>query len=93
MLPSGNVTYALYDTIEYTCIVPQNSEVQWLVNGTILEDMNLPGVRTASNIVAGALTITNLTEVFNETTVQCKSTSRTGDVLLSDTPRLRLQGN
>lgn len=83
---------ALYDSIVYTCVVPLNSEIQWLINGTELESLDLPGVRTESNIVAGALTITNLTEIFNETTLQCMATSRAGDVFLSDTPRLRLQG-
>lgn len=77
----------------FTCVVAQhNSELQWLINGTIFEDMDLPGVRTESNIVAGALTIANLTEMFNETTIQCMSTSTTGDTSLSDVLQLRLQG-
>lgn len=75
----------LHGNIVYTCIA-QNHEAQWLINGTDQETLSLRGVTTASGSGTEVLTIINLTQIFNETTIQCKSMSTT------KMSHIRLQG-
>lgn len=83
--PSGDIVRPLHGNIVYTCIAPK--EVQWLINGTDQVTLSLQGVTIASGSGTEVLTIRSLCEIFNETTIQCKSMSTR-----SEMSHLRLQG-
>lgn len=87
--PHGVEVRPLYGQIVYTCYVPNGAETVWLINGIDLQALALTGVMTDSIGVITSLTFTNLTKEFNETTVECRFTSKIGSSGIST---LILQG-
>ena len=68
--------------------------VQWLVNGSPLEDLNLMNVLTDFNEIttAGSLVIDPITLEYNITTIQCIVTFNSGTTSHSNTATLLVQG-
>ena len=56
--------------VAYSCVSPVDpiTEIQWLLNTTLLEDLNLTDVTTAFAGVAGSLTFSNPSD-YNVTSV------------------------
>ena len=64
------------------CLISGNASVQWLVNGSSIENLNLSNVETAidrmGGYTLGELTLTNISVIHNKTRVTCVATVRTG---------------
>ena len=68
--------------------------VQWLVNGSPLEDLNLMNVLTDFSEInrVGSLVIDPITLEYNATTIQCIATFSSGNTSHSNTATLLVQG-
>ena len=68
------------DAVSYSCLSPFNplTEIQWLLNNTLLEDLNLTDVTTAFAGVAGTLTFLNPSD-YNVTSVTCRAVLQSGE--------------
>ena len=64
----------------YSCVSPVDplTEIQWLLNNTLLEDLNLTDVTTAFAGVAGSLTFSNPSD-YNVTSVTCRAELLSGE--------------
>ena len=83
--------------VEFTCSPDRTSTitivgVQWLVNNTDLEDLNLRHVRTEFYIIGqiGFLRFTNLTLGYNMTNISCGVNTSSGMIISSDSHSLLL---
>ena len=59
----------------FTCISTPGTTVEWLVNGTLLEEPYPMGVTTETFGVGGSLNFNNVQLYHNCTTVQCIATT------------------
>ena len=68
------------DAVTYLCLSPTNpfTGIQWLLNNTLLEDLNLTDVTTAFAGVAGSLTFSNPSD-YNVTSVTCRALLQSGE--------------
>ena len=62
---------------EFRCIVEWHTvtDIQWIVNGSLLENLELTGVRTelGLEVGVGVLYFENLPSEYNETTIRCRA--------------------
>ena len=83
------------DAVSYSCLSPVDplTEIQWLLNTTLLQDLNLTDVTTAfTGIVnAGSLVFSNPSD-YNVTSVTCRAELQSGEQE-SATALLLVQGN
>ena len=69
------------------------SQFQWLVNGTLVEELNLGDrITTDHNNHVGYLHFINITENYNNTIIQCRVNLTSGDITFSDNATLLVQG-
>ena len=70
------------DAASYSCLSPVNplTEIQWLLNNTLLEDLNLTDVtaRFAGEINVGSLEFSNPSD-YNVTSVTCRPELQSGE--------------
>ena len=59
----------------FTCTSTIIITVEWLVNGTLLEEPYPMGVTTESFTIGGSLSFNNVPLDYNGTTVQCIATT------------------
>ena len=82
----------------FSCTSTTGTTVEWLVNGTLLEEPYPMGVTTAeiiipnNVIIGGSLIFNNITLDYNGTTVQCIANTN-GNVRLTNIGTLLVQGN
>lgn len=76
----------------YICLTgTTTNEVQWIINRTDVQALNLFNVTIVNGNGTGVLKIPNLTETFNKTTFQCISISDE-EMALSEMSQLCIQG-
>ncbi len=82
------------DTV-FTCRVTGTVEqIQWLVNGTRLEDINKrDGIEDEVIFGLGSLTFSNVSVGHKDTTIQCIVTLTSGEIIRSNNATLLVQGN
>ena len=71
------------------------ASVQWLINGTLLEDLNLTNVEPDFSEVTsqGSLVFRNISvEPHNNTIIQCRATFNNGKIVDSNNSTLLVQG-
>ena len=68
------------DAVTYSCLSPVDlfTEIQWLLNNTLLGDLNLTGVTTAFAGVVGSIEFLNLSN-YNVTSVTCRAELQSGE--------------
>ena len=82
----------------FSCTATPETTVEWLVNGTLLEEPYPMGVRTAeiiipnNVIIGGSLIFNNITLDYNGTTVQCIANTD-GNVRRTNIGTILVQGN
>lgn len=82
----GNANFRCFSLVEIV-------EAQWLVNGSILEDLDLDNAIPDFDHGSGSLVIYNLTLNFNMTRIQCVGKSSSGNsIASSEATLLLLQG-
>lgn len=82
--------------ITFTCIIENSDaeEIQWIVNGSPLHELNLTNI-VSFNVVGfglGTLRFTNLSLIDNLTAVQCVADLQDGTTASSDRATVILQG-
>ncbi len=78
----------------FTCRVTGTVQhIQWLVNGTRLEDINQrDGIEDAVTFGIGHLSFSNIPVEYNGTTIQCIVTLTSGEIIRSNNATLLVQG-
>ena len=76
----------------FSCTSYPETTVEWLVNGTLLEEPYPMGVTTESFTTGGSLIFNNVPFDYNGTTVQCIATTN-GNVRRTNIGTLLVQGN
>ena len=78
----------------FTCRVTDTvQQFQWLVNGTLLEDLNQrDGIEDAVTFGIGLLTFRNIPLGYNDTTIQCIANFTSGGIIRSNNATLLVQG-
>ena len=76
-------------TNAFSCTSSFGTTVEWLVNGTLLEEPYPMGVTTETSTTGGNLIFNNVPLVYNGTTVQCRAT---GNVRRTNIGTLLVQG-
>ena len=94
LVPNDHYVTTPGGSARFTCSGTGLTGIQWLVNGTLLENLNLTNVTAAfrQSVVGGigVLTFENVLFEYNETTIRCSdSSSRTSQVQ----SKLLIQGN
>ncbi len=83
-------TYPCTVTHDQLGTVPQ---IQWLLNGTLLEDLNQrDGIEDDVTFGIGTLTFNNTPVKYNDTTIQCIATLTSGEIMYSNNATLLVQG-
>ncbi len=92
---SGSV-FILGDNPTYNCASSSDiiTSVEWLVNGTRLEDLSLTNVETEFSQLSrqGTLVFMNISVEYNNTNIQCRATLSNGDIVDSNNDTLLVQG-
>ncbi len=88
IVPGEETTF----TCTYTSIFDVIEEFQWLVNGTLLEDLNKTEGIEAENNIVGHLHFINITVEYNGTTIQCIIHFTSGESVPSNHAILFVQG-
>ena len=80
---------------EFHCLATQKiSSVQWIVNGSALEDLNMDtSISTSLSFAGGILTLRNIPLHYSGTTVQCVVTFPDSTTSSSNTATLQVQGD
>ena len=79
-------------TNAFSCTLDFETAVEWVINGTLLEDPYPMGVTTAINVGGGgSLIFNNVPLDYNGTTVQCIATTN-GNVKRTNNSTLLVQG-
>ncbi len=88
---SSSLVIILYITVDPR---PHLSSVQWLMNGTRLEDLNLTNVPTEFREVTrqGTLVFNNISVEYNNTNIQCRATLSNEETVDSNNVTLLVQG-
>ncbi len=70
------------------------TSVEWLINGTQLEDLSLTNVETEFSQLTrqGTLVFSNISVEYNNTNIQCRATLSNGETLNSNIIPLLVQG-
>ena len=76
----------------FSCTEAPGTTVEWLVNGTLLEEPYPMGVTTETSITGGNLIFNNVPLDYNGSTVQCIANTN-GNVRLTNIGTLLVQGN
>ena len=68
------------DAVAYSCLSPTNpfTEIQWLLNTTLLEDLNLTDVTAAFAGITGTIEFLNPSD-YNVTSVTCRAELQSGE--------------
>ena len=68
------------EAVSYSCLSPFDmfTEIQWLLNTTLLEDLNLTDVTASFAGVTGSLTFLNPSD-YNVTSVTCRIELQSGE--------------
>ena len=66
--------------VTYSCVSPVDplTEIQWLLNNTLLEDLTLTDVTTRFADVAGSIEFSNPSD-YNVTSVTCRAELQSGE--------------
>ncbi len=88
LIPGDNTIYYCWSS-SGTII----TSVQWLINGTRLEDLNLTNVETEFSQLSrlGYLSFSDISVEYNNTNIQCRATFN-GETLNSNNSTLLVQG-
>ncbi len=86
-------------TIQYTIVDPHlvllllATSVEWLINGTRLEDLSLTNVETVFVELSrqGSLRFNNIYVEYNNTNIQCRATLSNGETVDSNNVALLVQ--
>ena len=80
---------------EFSCTSSEEiSNVQWIVNGSALEDLNMDtSISTSSSFSGGFLAFLNVPLHYSGTTVQCVLTAPDNTTSSSNTATLQVQGD
>ena len=83
------------EVAEFSCSASEEiSSVQWIVNGSALEDLNMDtSISTSSSFAGGILTLLNVPLHYSGTTVQCVVTAPDNTTSSSNTATLQVQGD
>ena len=86
--PGGN---PIYNCVSSSATI---ASVEWLINGTGLEDLNLTNVVTEFSELTGQgiLLFNDVSVEYNNTNIQCRATLSNGDTVNSWTSTLVVQG-
>ena len=78
----------------FTCrVIGTVEQIQWLVNGTHLEELNQrDGIEDDVTFGIGLLTFRNIPAEYNDTTIQCVVTLTSGEIIRSNNATLLVQG-
>ncbi len=68
------------------------ANVQWLINGTQFEDLNLIHVGIFQNIRQGTLYLNYILSYYNNSTIQCRVTFNNGETADSSSVTMLVQG-
>ncbi len=70
------------------------TSVQWLINGTPLEDLSLTNVETEFSPISeqGTIVFNNISVEYNNTNIQCRATLSNGETVDSNNVTLLVQG-
>ena len=70
------------------------TSVEWLINGTRLEDLSLTNVETEFSQLSrqGTLVFNNISVEYNNTNIQCRATLSNGETVDSNNVTLLVQG-
>ncbi len=70
------------------------TSVEWLINGTRLEDLSLTNVETEFSQLSrqGVLVFRNISVEYNNTNIQCRATLSNGETMDSNNYTLLVQG-
>ncbi len=87
-IPGRNPTYSC------ASISGTITSVEWLINGTRLEDLSLTNVVTEFSELTeqGTLRFNNISVEYNNTNIQCRATLSNGETVDSNNVTLLVQG-
>ena len=88
--PGGMLNFVCFTTRSS----PTLTTVEWTLNGTEIQEVNMGGVIITENfsvIFGGVLSFNNLSEVYNNTVIRCRASLSNGGTS-SGTSTLLLQG-
>ncbi len=92
---TGNV-FIPGDNPIYNCVSPPVTitSVEWLINGTQLEDLGLTNVEVVFSRLTeqGTLRFNNISVEHNNTNIQCRATLSNGEIVDSNNLILLVQG-
>ncbi len=92
---SGNV-FIPGDNPIYNCASSSGTitSVEWLINGTQLEDLSLTNVETEFSQLSrqGVLVFNDISVEYNNTNIQCRATLSNGETVHSNSLTLLVQG-
>ncbi len=92
---SGNV-FIPGDSAIYNCASPSGTitSVEWLINGTLLEDLSLTNVVTEFSQLTkqGTLRFNDISVEYNNTNIQCRANLSNGETVDSNNSTLLVQG-
>ncbi len=96
-LTSPGSVFVLGDNPVFNCVSLHGAtvtSVQWLINGTRLEDLSLTNVRTDFSEITeqGSLVFNNVPVEYNGTYIQCRVTLSNGETENSNNSTLLVQG-
>ena len=98
MVPEGQGVSYPGGTLNFFCLTtsssPSFTAVEWMLNGTEIQEANTGGVSITEDFSArfgGTIRLKSLSEVYNNTVIRCRASFSNGRIS-SDTSTLLLQG-
>ncbi len=96
MLTAGAIVFIPGANPTYNCASLSRTitSVEWLINGTRLEDLNLTNVQREFSQLSrqGTLIFNNVSVEYNNTNIQCRATLSNGTTVDSTTSTFLVQG-
>ena len=94
MLPVRSFITVPGDGAAFNCFspVPGLQSVEWLINGTQLDNLALQDVQDefSSRLRVGNLAFTNIPIAYNATSIRCRGTFSSGEIVVSSGATLLL---
>ena len=84
------------ESATFVCLSPgiRIVSLQWLVNGSLVENLNLTNVRTEFDNISGVLRFDDIPEEYNMSRIRCMAIAEgNSEPLLSQNSSLILQGS